>query len=275
MSTSGPFGTWTSPITAQVVATQGLRLGAPVVDGSDVYWLEGRPAEGGRNVLVRRAADGTLRELTPPGFNVRTRVHEYGGGAYVVHRGLVVFSNFADQRLYRLDAGPAAGGALTPVPMTPEGRWHFADAVVDAARNRLVCVREDHTVEGRECVNTLVAVPLDGSGGAGQVLAEGYDFYSTPRLSPDGASAGVDLLAPPPDAVGRHRALGGRRGRRGRADERAPRGRQRDGVESINQAGRPAASCGSSATATTAGGCIASCLAYVGPGLALFVGPGL
>ena len=187
MSTSGPFGTWTSPITAQVVATQGLRLGAPVVDGSDVYWLEGRPAEGGRNVLVRRAADGTLRELTPPGFNVRTRVHEYGGGAYVVHRGLVVFANFADQRLYRLDAGPAAGGALTPVPMTPEGRWHFADAVVDAARNRLVCVREDHTVEGRECVNTLVAVPLDGSGGAGQVLAEGYDFYATPRLSPDGA----------------------------------------------------------------------------------------
>ncbi len=188
MSTSGPFGTWTSPITAQVVATQGLRLGAPVVDGSDVYWLEGRPAEGGRNVLVRRAADGTLRELTPPGFNVRTRVHEYGGGAYVVHRGLVVFANFADQRLYRLDAGPAAGGALTPVPMTPEGRWHFADAVVDAARNRLVCVREDHTVEGRECVNTLVAVPLDGSGGAGQVLAEGYDFYATPRLSPDGAA---------------------------------------------------------------------------------------
>jgi len=188
MSTSGPFGTWTSPITAQVVATQGLRLGAPVVDGSDVYWLEGRPAEGGRNVLVRRAADGTLHELTPPGFNVRTRVHEYGGGAYVVHRGLVVFANFADQRLYRLDAGPAAGGALTPLPLTPEGRWHFADAVVDAARNRLVCVREDHTVEGRECVNTLVAVPLDGSGGAGQVLAEGYDFYATPRLSPDGAA---------------------------------------------------------------------------------------
>ena len=186
MSTPRPFGTWESPITAAVAATQGLRLGAPAVDGTDVYWIEGRPAEGGRNVLVRRTADGTLHELTPPGFNVRTRVHEYGGGAYVVHHGLVVFSNFADQRLYRMDAG-AEPEALTPVPITPEGRWHFADAIVDHSRNRLVCVREDHTVEGRECVNTLVAVPLDGSGGAGQVLAEGYDFYSTPRLSPDGA----------------------------------------------------------------------------------------
>ena len=184
---SSPFGSWPSPITAQVAATQGLRLGAPAVDGSDVYWLEGRPAEGGRNVLVRRARDGTVRELTPPGFNVRTRVHEYGGGGYVVHGGVVVFSNFADQRLYRLDRDAGESAPVVPVPITPEGRWHFADAVVDAARDRLLCVREDHTVEGRECVNTLVGVPLDGSGGAGRVLAEGYDFYATPRLSPDGS----------------------------------------------------------------------------------------
>jgi dienelactone hydrolase len=169
-----------------VAATQGLRLGAPWVDGGDVYWIEGRPAEGGRNVLVQRRADGRVEELTPPGFNVRTRVHEYGGGAFAVHRGLIVFSNFADQRLYRLDPR-SHGDPLEPVPITPEGRWHYADGVVDAGRQRLVCVREDHTVEGRECVNTLVAVPLDGSGESGQVLAEGYDFYSTPRLSPDGA----------------------------------------------------------------------------------------
>ena len=89
-----------------MAASQGLRLAAPVVDGDDIYWLEGRPAEGGRNVAGATAVDGiAAARLTPPGFNVRTRVHEYGGGAYVVHRGTVVFSNFADQRLYRLDRG--------------------------------------------------------------------------------------------------------------------------------------------------------------------------
>jgi dipeptidyl aminopeptidase/acylaminoacyl peptidase len=182
MSTPRAFGTWPSPITAQVAATQGLRLGAPAVDDGDVYWLEGRPAEGGRNVLVCQRADGSQQELTPAGFNVRTRVHEYGGAAYVVHRGTVFFSNFADQRIYRLDRGGDA-----PVPLTPGGRWHYADAVVDAARSRLICVREDHTVEGRECVNEIVEVALDGSSGAGRVLTGGYDFYSTPRLSPDGS----------------------------------------------------------------------------------------
>ena len=186
MSTARPFGTWPSPITAQVAASQGLRLSAPMVDGDDIYWLEARPAEGGRNVVVRSAVDGVLQEMTPAGFNVRTRVHEYGGGSYVVHRGTVFFSNFADQRIYRVDR-PAAGSALEPIPITPEERWHFADAVVDASRGRVICVREDHTAEGRECVNALVAVAIDGSGGAGRVLAEGYDFYSTPRLSPDGS----------------------------------------------------------------------------------------
>ncbi|HEV8397579.1 MAG TPA: prolyl oligopeptidase family serine peptidase [Vicinamibacterales bacterium] len=168
-----------------MAASQGLRLAAPVVDGDDIYWLEARPAEGGRNVVVRAAADGVLQEVTPAGFNVRSRVHEYGGGSYVVDRGTVFFSNFADQRLYRIDR-PPAGSGITPVPITPQGRWHFADAAVDAARGRLICVREDHTVEGRECVNALVAVSIDGSSGAGRVLADGYDFYSTPRLSPDG-----------------------------------------------------------------------------------------
>jgi dipeptidyl aminopeptidase/acylaminoacyl peptidase len=183
MSTPRPYGTWPSPISAAVAASQGLRLGAPAVDGGDVYWLEGRPSEGGRNVLVRRSPDGTLAELTPPGFNVRTRVQEYGGGAYVVRDGAVVFSNFADQRLYRLERGAAPGSM--PVPITPEGRWHYADGTFDSQRRRLICVREDHTVDGREAVTTLVAVPLDGPASAGTVLAEGYDFYSTPRLSPD------------------------------------------------------------------------------------------
>jgi dienelactone hydrolase len=187
MSAARAFGTWPSPITAHATATQGVRLGAPSVDGNDVYWLEGRPAEGGRNVLVAMGADGALQELTPPGFNVRTRVHEYGGGGYLAHRGQVIFSNFADQRLYRFDR-PAPGGAVVPEPFTPEGRWHYADGVVDVPRARLVCVREDHTVEGREAITTLVSVPLDGGSSEGTVLAHGYDFYSTPRLSPDGST---------------------------------------------------------------------------------------
>ena len=100
-----PYGTWASPVSAQVVAAQGLRLGSVAVDGDEIYWLEGRPSEGGRNVLVRRTADGRHTDLAPPGFNVRTRVHEYGGGAYVVADGAIYFSNFADQRIYRIGGG--------------------------------------------------------------------------------------------------------------------------------------------------------------------------
>ena len=187
-----PYGTWESPLTAEMVARQGLRLGAVAVDGDDIFWIEGRPAEGGRNVLVRRAPDGTIADITPAGFNVRTRVHEYGGGACLVSGGEVFFSNFADQRLYRMRARPGAA----PTAVTPDGPWCYADAILDLARRRLVCVREDHSVgtdrhhaapAGHEPVNTLVAIPLDAGEHAGDVIASGCDFYSTPRLSPDGA----------------------------------------------------------------------------------------
>jgi dipeptidyl aminopeptidase/acylaminoacyl peptidase len=180
VSTIAPYGAWKSPISGQTVAEQGLRLGFPALDGDDIYWLEGRPHEGGRNALVRRSADGTIADLTPRDHNVRTRVHEYGGGAYAVSNGVVYYSNFVDQRIYRLGDGP-------PTPITPEGKWFYADAVIDDRRNRLICVREDHTHEGREAITTLVAIPLDGEASAGEVIASGYDFYSTPRLSPDGS----------------------------------------------------------------------------------------
>jgi dipeptidyl aminopeptidase/acylaminoacyl peptidase len=162
------------------VAAQGVRLGSVAVDGGDVYWLERRPNEGGRSVLVRRRANGRLEELTPQGFNVRTRVHEYGGGAYIVAGGEVYFSNFGDQRVYRGD-----GRAVTR-----EGQCFYADFAYDAARRRLIAVREDH---GRaeaghsEAQTTLVAIPLDGGESAGEVITSGYDFYSTPRVSPDGS----------------------------------------------------------------------------------------
>src|SRR6188508_205999 len=180
MNPTLPYGTWPSPISAASVAAQSLRLSAVTIDGDDIYWLEGRPAEGGRNVLVRRTPDGATCDVTPAPFNVRTRVHEYGGGAYLVDRGTVWFSNFADQRLYRLDAGQVA-----PEALTPEGAWFYADVCFDRARRRLIAVREDHTVAGQEAVTTLVAID---AGGQARILAQGRDFYSTPRISPDGSA---------------------------------------------------------------------------------------
>ena len=181
MTDVAPFGTWKSPITAQTVAAQGLRLGFPALDGDDIYWLEGRPQEGGRNVLVKRSLDGTITDVTPRDHNVRTRVHEYGGAAYVVSKSFIYYSNFADQRLYRII------GSGTPQPITPEGKWFYADATIDEHRQRLICVREDHSRDGHEPRTTLVSIRVDGDSDPGEVIADGYDFYSTPRLSLDGS----------------------------------------------------------------------------------------
>jgi dipeptidyl aminopeptidase/acylaminoacyl peptidase len=174
-----PYGGWKSSITSELIVTGALRLGGTQIDGTDIYWLEGRAQEGGRNVLVQQMANGQIRDAVPPESNVRTRVHEYGGGAYWVAAGVVYFVHFDDQRLYRLDPG------RTPVPLTPAGMdVRFADGLVDAARNRLICVREDHRGDG-EAVNTLVSIPLDGEPHAGDILAGGNDFYASPRLSRD------------------------------------------------------------------------------------------
>jgi dipeptidyl aminopeptidase/acylaminoacyl peptidase len=172
-----PFGSWKSPITSDLIVSGTIGLDQVVLDGEDIYWIEARPAEAGRNVMVRRTPDGRTTDLTPPPFNARTRVHEYGGGAFTVRDGIAYFANYADQRLY----GQEARGQ--PRPITPEGDLRYADAVVDP-RGRILCVREDHTAGGKEPRNTLVSIPLDGS--AARVLVSGNDFYSTPRLSPDG-----------------------------------------------------------------------------------------
>ncbi|MBD2461521.1 S9 family peptidase [Oscillatoria sp. FACHB-1407] len=180
---TAPYGSWKSPITSDLIVAGTISLGQIMLDGDDIYWSEMRPTEAGRNVVVRRSPDGTTTDLTPTPFNVRTRVHEYGGGAYVVADGVVYFSNFADQRLYRQEAGQ------DPQPLTPAIDLRYADAVVDQSRQRLIAVREDHTGEG-ESVNTIVAVSSISSEApdGGQVLVSGSDFYSSPRLSPDGAS---------------------------------------------------------------------------------------
>lgn len=174
---AAPFGSWASPITAELIVGESIRLGQIGVLGDDIFWSEGRPQEQGRNVLVWRSADGRIADLTPAPLNVRSRVHEYGGGAFTVGRKAGFFVNDADQQIWRIRAGEAPH-ALTAAP----GMRH-ADIEIDAARKRLICVREDHTTGG-EAVNTLVAISL--SNGAQQVLASGHDFFSTPRISPDG-----------------------------------------------------------------------------------------
>lgn len=176
-----PYGSWASPITPDLLLSGKVALSQPAVDGEAIYWVETRPLEGGRNVVVRWVA-GRSEDVTPPGFNVRTRVHEYGGGDYAVGEGVVYFANDADQRVYRQRPGEPPE-ALTPEPPAPRA-LRYADFAIDAARNRLICVREDHRPAGREAINTLVAVPLGG--GEPVVLVEGADFYAAPRLSPDG-----------------------------------------------------------------------------------------
>jgi dipeptidyl aminopeptidase/acylaminoacyl peptidase len=175
-----PYGSWTSPITSALIVSRTVGLDQIVLEGEDIYWIEMRPTEGGRSVIVRHTPNGETRDVTPAPFNARTRVHEYGGGAYAVADGTVYFSNFADQRLYRQVPG------TPPSPLTPPGPLRYADGVVDRSRGRLICVREDHMDTTREAINTLVSVDLGGSG-PGEVLVSGNDFYSSPRLSPDGS----------------------------------------------------------------------------------------
>jgi dipeptidyl aminopeptidase/acylaminoacyl peptidase len=178
------YGAWPSPLTAARVTAGALRLDHIQLDGDDVYWVEGRASEGGRYVIVKRDASGAKTDVTPAPFNVRSRVHEYGGAAYTVNDGTLWFSNFSDQRMYRQAPGEA------PVAITAEG-YFYADAHFDATRDRLIAVREDHTrgrsaeasAKAGEPVNTIVAI-----GAVQTVLASGADFYSDPVVSPDGES---------------------------------------------------------------------------------------
>ena len=174
-----PYGSWKSPITADLLASTYVALDELRVDGDDVYWNELRASDKGRNVIVQRKPDGTLTDITPPGFSARTRVHEYGGGCYLVHNGTIYFSNYTDQRLYRQERDGA------PRAITPEDDIRHADMVIDVDRDRVIAVREDHTAGTPEAVNTIVA--LDAHGQREPItIASGNDFYSSPKLSPDG-----------------------------------------------------------------------------------------
>lgn len=178
MPTVAPYGSWKSPIQARQIAEGMVGLGEPMFGGPDVWWFEMRPTEGGRYVAIRRTSDGAVTEMTPKGYSARTRVHEYGGGAYLPWAGGVCFSNMADQRVYRYD------GRGDPVAFTPAADVRYADFIADAPRGRLIAVQEDHRGAG-ECANSIAAIYPAGNREP-QVLASGRNFYASPRLSPDG-----------------------------------------------------------------------------------------
>ncbi len=194
MPVVAPFGSWASPIAAADLAKSAATISDVRTFDGRAFWRESRPAEGGRLVLRSFDANGQTQTLTPDGFSVRSRVHEYGGSSYWVLGEDIVFANFSDQRLY-LQRGEAAPVAITPP------KYQYADCVIDAARHALVCIREDHTdatkaANGEER-NEIVRVPVpnaealathnaEAAAAAGTVLFTGTDFTAFPRLSADG-----------------------------------------------------------------------------------------
>ncbi|MDJ0731530.1 MAG: S9 family peptidase [Crocosphaera sp.] len=173
-----PFGSWKSPITSDLIVAQSIKLGGVIFDNNDIYWLEGRPQEKGRNVLVKYSPDGQITEITPQPFNVRSCVHELGGGSFLVSNSVVYFINYQDQRLYQQLPNEK------PKSLTPDNQCRYADFILDSHHNRLISVCEDHSHADRECENKIVAIDIQT--GEIKTLIEGDDFYSSPRLSPDG-----------------------------------------------------------------------------------------
>ncbi len=178
-----PYGTWTSPISAADVAAGSSRAGQMVVSDGIVYWSESRPKEAGRVAIMRRLQNGEVAEATPSDFNCRSRVHEYGGGAFFADGTTLYASSFADQRLYKIEPGTDPVG-ITPEPEFPAG-FRYADGRLSPDRSRITCVRERHDADGT-VINELVELPPDGET-APRVLASGRDFYAAPRPSSDGS----------------------------------------------------------------------------------------
>ena len=179
MPTAAPYGSWKSPITADLLVQGGNRLMEIVCDGDDLYWIEGRPSEAGRNVIVRRSSDGSISDITPEGFNARNAVHEYGGGSYAVLKGDLYFTNWDDQRIYvQRDGGEPK--PLTAEPPIPRG-VRYSDLSLISDGKYILCVRETHSDDGAEAVNEVVVI--DSTSGEPTKIASGRDFYSTPRAT--------------------------------------------------------------------------------------------
>ncbi|KAF9559612.1 Dipeptidyl aminopeptidase [Mortierella alpina] len=181
--TVAPYGGWKSPIdvdfiTSSTVKTSDLRKNEQT---GDLFWAEINAATNGRQTIMHRTASGVTSELTPEPFIARTRVHEYGGGAFTVASDFLISSNDADCRLYRVDIASKEATALTP----ENRQWRYADIAIHPSEKFLICVREDHTVDTPQTVvNTLVVVRLDTQEPNVEVLEEGADFYAHPRFNP-------------------------------------------------------------------------------------------
>ena len=200
--TDKPFGAWESPISSRSITAGSIRIGGlavvPATDKEhqdDVYWLEGRPLEGGRNVLCKYTSEGAVSEITPKEINVRSRVHEYGGAATTIAGDTLFYTEFASQQVYKLSLSEHKDKVDEEAKATAvtndddgKGQYRYADGIYDAQRGVMICVREDHGPEGtadpKDVVNEIVA--LDIESGNTRVLVTGYDFAASPRLSTDG-----------------------------------------------------------------------------------------
>ena len=177
-SQTATYGSWKSPITSDLIVSKTIGIGEITVNNDDIYWLEKRPQEKGRNLIVGYFNEGGIKNVTPSPLNVRNKIHEYGGGAYTVAKETVYFSNYEDGRIYRQVLNQQ------PQSLTDELQQRYADIIVDRDRNRLICVCEDHSSTSAEAKNSIITIDL-GTGKI-QTLIEGNDFYSSPRLSSDG-----------------------------------------------------------------------------------------
>ena len=174
-----PFGSWASPIKAELIAEGNVRVEQIQIDKKQVYWVENRPSEEGRNVIVTQDSKDKVFDVIPSSYNARTRVHEYGGGSFAVKDKIVCFSNFKDQNLYI----KIPGEDIKPLTKGRDSR--YADLSIDIKFKRVICVREKHNNSEKEPENTIVSVSLESSDEI-KTLIGGNDFYSSPRLSPDG-----------------------------------------------------------------------------------------
>ena len=172
------FGSWKSPITSDLIVSKTVGIGSIVLDRQNIFWLEKRPQEQGRNLIVGHFPKRGTEDITPSPFSVRSKIHEYGGGAFTIEQNTIYFSNYADGRIYQQVIG------TKPYPVTAKAKRRYGDIVVDRSRNRLICVCEDHTRTDVEPQNSIIAIAIDT--GKVQTLVEGDDFYASPRLSPDG-----------------------------------------------------------------------------------------
>jgi dipeptidyl aminopeptidase/acylaminoacyl peptidase len=177
-----PYGNWPSSITSEQLTLSSPKLSEPQVSSGSCFWLQSKPEEKGRTVIVRHTPSSGNQVITPKGINVRTRIHEYGGGAYLIHDNKAYFVNDDDQRIYCQDVD-----SQEAMPLTPQGQYRFADFCIDETRQQLISVCEIHKDENKEPENCIVAIKLDGSSTTAlSMLVFGNDFYSNPRISPDG-----------------------------------------------------------------------------------------